>query len=221
VNTKTKRRLIVVSGIIVIVVILILAFGTGGAMAKTVDVSQAASGEYQDKKIQVTGKVVKDSFEIKDSILTFSIYDPQGDPKKHLRVSYEGSVATTFGADVEAICTGKITAEGVLRATELVTKCPSKYESAEGALSVESLLEYGEAVYGNAVKVSGAIKAGSLKPAGQGDRFVLVDASGKKEFPVEYSAALSEEVKEGSTVVLSGALNAQGKFVATDVALEG
>lgn len=220
-NAKTKKRMVVVTGIIIIVLIVVLALVGGSGAAKAVSVAQAADGSHANERVQVSGNVVENSFETSGNMLTFAIYDPNGDSSVHLQVSYEGGVAATFGNDVTAICTGKIGEDGVLRATELVTKCPSKYENASDALGVASLLEYGESVVDKPVKVTGTVKAGSLKAAGQGDRFVLVDAEGGSEIPVKFDDALSDEVKDGSSLVLTGSLNSDLTFSATDVALEG
>ncbi|MCL1798091.1 MAG: cytochrome c maturation protein CcmE [Eggerthellaceae bacterium] len=220
-NTKTRSRLIVVSGIIIVVLVVVLALVGGSSAATNVSVAEASSGEYVNKKIQVSGNVVEDSFSTQGNTLTFSIYDPQGNPTVHLSVVFEGGVSATFGNDVTAICTGRIGDDGVLYASELVTKCPSKYESASNALSIARLFEYGEEVIGKPLKIVGVVKAGSLSAAGQGDRFVLVDEEGNAEIAIEYLAALSDDIQEGSTLVITGSLNAQGKFIATDVALEG
>ena len=220
-NAKTKRRMVVVTGIIVVVLIVVLAVVGGSTAAKSISVAQAADGSHANERVQVSGNVVEDSFSTTGNMLTFALYDPDGDPSVHLSVSYEGGVAATFGNDVTAICTGKIDEDGVLHATELVTKCPSKYENATDALSVSSLLDYGESVYEKPVKVAGTVKEGSLKAAGQGDRFILVDASDGIEMAVLFDGALSDEIKDGSSLVLTGSLNSDSKCSATDVALEG
>ncbi len=137
-----------------------------------------------------------------------------------LSVRYEGGVSATFGNDVTAICTGKIADDGVLHATELVTKCPSKYENASSALSISDLLGYGDSVVGKTVKVAGSVK-GSLKAAGSAERFVLADANSAQSISVSFDGALSDEIAEGSSLVVTGSLNADGTFAATDVALEG
>lgn len=220
-NTKTKRRLMVVTGIIVIVLILILAVVGGSSSAKTISLADAKTGKFVDQKIQVSGNVVENSFQTTGNVLTFDIYDPNGDPSQELSVSFEGGVAATFGNDVTAICTGKISSDGVLHASELVTKCPSKYENASDALGVAQLVGYGDTVLDKPVKVAGTVKNGTLAAAGRGDRFVLVDAQEGTELPVVFEDALSDEVKDGSSLVLTGSLNSDGKFHATDVALEG
>ena len=220
-NAKMKKRMIAVSGVIIIGLILVLAFVGGNTAATTMSIAEAAENPQAGQKVQVSGNVVQDSFSTSNDVLTFKIYDPEGDPATQLEVRYDGAASSTFGNDVTAICTGKINDAGVLECSELVTKCPSKYENADSALTVEQLLGYGESVYGNVVKVAGSVGAGSLKAAGQGDRFILVDAETGEAMPVVFEGALSDEVSDGSAVVLTGSLGADGKFAATDVALEG
>lgn len=220
-NAKMKKRMIAVSGVIVIVLILVLAFVGGNTAATTMSIAEAAENPQAGQKVQVSGNVVQDSFSTSNDVLTFKIYDPEGDPATQLEVRYDGAASSTFGNDVTAICTGKINDVGVLECSELVTKCPSKYENADSALTVEQLLGYGESVYGNVVKVAGSVGAGSLKAAGQGDRFILVDAETGDSMPVVFEGALSDGIADGSAVVLTGSLGADGKFAATDVALEG
>ena len=220
-NAKMKKRMIAVSGVIVIVLILVLAFVGGNTAATSMSIAEAAENPQAGQKVQVSGNVVQDSFSTSNDVLTFKIYDPEGDPATQLEVRYDGAASSTFGNDVTAICTGKINDAGVLECSELVTKCPSKYENADSALTVEQLLGYGESVYGNVVKVAGSVGAGSLKAAGQGDRFILVDAETGDSMPVVFEGALSDGIADGSAVVLTGSLGADGKFAATDVALEG
>lgn len=220
-NAKMKKRMIAVSGVIVIVLILVLAFVGGNTAATTMSIAEAAENPQAGQKVQVSGNVVQDSFSTSNDVLTFKIYDPEGDPATQLEVRYDGAASSTFGNDVTAICTGKINDVGVLECSELVTKCPSKYENADSALTVEQLLGYGESVYGNVVKVAGSVGAGSLKAAGQGDRFILVDAETGDSMPVVFEGALSDGIADGSAVVLTGSLGADGKFAATVVALEG
>lgn len=221
-NSKAKRRMAVVTGIIVIVIIIVLAVVGGNSAARTVSVAEAL--ELQgDEKIQVTGNVVENSFTIDGKMLTFEIYDPEADPAATMKlgVRYDGGVSATFGNDVTAICTGKKTGDGVLSCSELVTKCPSKYENAEGSLSVSDLLGYGDAVIGKPVKVSGLIKAGTLASIDSADRFVIVDDETQAELHVAYYGALSDDTSEGSSVVLTGSMGTDGKFTATNVSLEG
>lgn len=220
-NAKLKRRLGVVTGLIVIVLIVVLAVVGGNSAAKSVTVAEAVELKG-DAKIQVTGNVVENSYAIQDNVLTFQIYDAEADPAAGtvLDVRYEGGVSATFGNEVTAICTGKKNAQGVLNCSELVTKCPSKYENAEDALSVGRLLEYGEAVYDKPVKVAGAVKAGSIAGVDAAERFVIADAESGNELKVKFEGALPDGVADGASVVLTGSLSEDGTFTATDVALE-
>ena len=221
-NTKMKRRLGAVTGVIVIVLVVVLAVVGGNSAAKTMSVAEALALQ-DDSKIQVTGNVAENSFSIEGDVLTFKIYDPETDPAaaELLDVRYDGGVSATFGNDVTAICTGKKNADGVLNCSELVTKCPSKYESGVDALSVSSLLAYGEKVVDKPVKVAGVVKAGTLAGIDAAERFTLVDDKSGEEFAVRYAGALSDDTSEGSSVVLTGSIGADGAFTATDVALEG
>ena len=220
-NAKMKRRLGVVTGVIVIVLIVVLAVVGGNSAARTVTVAEAAELKG-DAKIQVSGNVVENSFSIKDDVLVFEIYDSEADPagSTKLAVKYDGGVSATFGNDVTAICTGKKNADGVLVCSELVTKCPSKYENAEGSLTIERLLGYGDSIVDKPVKVSGSIKQGSLAGVDASERFVIVDGETGDELHVKYEGALFDEVADGSSVVLTGSLGSTGSFTATDVALE-
>ena len=221
-NTKTKRRMVAVTGVIVIVLIVVLAVVGGNSAARTVTVAEAL--ELQgDGKIQVSGNVAENSFSIEDDVLTFKIYDPEADPaaSQLLDVRYDGGVSATFGNDVTAICTGKKSEDGVLNCSELVTKCPSKYENAEGSLAIPDLLGYGDSVIDKPVKVSGVMKAGSLAGVDADERFVLVDEATGGELRVKYTGALSDETGEGAAVVLPGSIGSDGSFTATSVALEG
>ena len=221
-NAKMKRRLGAVTGIIVIVLVLVLAVVGGNSAARTVTVAEALELQ-DDSKIQVTGNVVENSFIIDGDTLTFKIYDTEADSngENPLDVRYDGGVSATFGNDVTAICTGKKSAEGVLVCSELVTKCPSKYENAANALSVAELLAYGDRVLDKPVKVEGVMKAGTLAGVDAAERFVIVDEQAGAELHVKYAGALSDETGEGSVVVLTGSIGEDGKFTATDVALKG
>ena len=143
-----------------------------------------------DTKIQVTGNVVDNSFEIGQNKLTFDIYDPTADPTgaSLLHVRYDGGVSATFGNEVTAICTGKKDASGMLVCSELVTKCPSKYESAEGSLSISDLIAYGDTVIDKPVKMHGTVKAGTISSVGAAERFIVHDAETGQELRVIFEA---------------------------------
>lgn len=223
-NTTMKRRLVVVTGVIIVVIAVVLAVLGSGGSARSLTIADAANGTGVGDRVQITGNVVDNSYSTEGGVLTFSIYDPAGDPGQTLDVRYEGAASSTFGNGVTAICTGRLSDDGglLLTASELVTKCPSKYESATDALGIARLLDYGDDIIDKTVKITGTVKAGTLTAAGSDERFVVADADdASREVPVAYDEALPDDVQEGATVVVQGSLNADGRFHATDVALEG
>jgi cytochrome c-type biogenesis protein CcmE len=219
VNSRLRRRLAVVTGIVVIVVIAVLAVVQGATGSRSVTVAEAAAGLPAGQRVQVTGQVVDNSFTVTGDTLTFAIYDPT-DPVARLTVRYTGAMSATFGNQVTAICTGKIAEDGALECSELVTKCPSKYEGAADALSVSQLLGYGSAVADLPVKVTGQVQPGSIGTAATDQRLVITDLATGQELPVSYAGGLPAEVSDGTVVVLTGSIGADGCFIATDIAIK-
>lgn len=225
-NAKTKRRLIIVTGLIVVVAVVVLAVVGSAGAARGITVADALQGTYGGQRVQITGAVADDSYEFTDDGMTFAIKDADGPADQVLRVSYEGAASSTFGNGVTAICTGVLAEDGeglVLNASEMVTQCPSKYESATDALRVSRLVEYGEDIVGTTVKVAGVVQPGTLAAAGFSDaRFVLADAEEDgTTVSVAFDGGMPEGIVEGSSVVLTGALTPDGMFAATNVAQEG
>jgi cytochrome c-type biogenesis protein CcmE len=227
-----------VTGVIVIVIVSVLAVVAASTASKTISVAQAASGEFVGTKVQVTGKVVDNSYSLEGNVLSFSIYEDEeatdgggeaspstasGGARPQIKVIYDQGVSATFGNQVTAICTGTIDAAGVLVCSKLVTKCPSKYESSVDAFDIAQMLSYGESIVGKPVKVTGTIQAGTLASSlGSGPRFVLTNGAAGDEVPVFFDGGLAEDVTwEGSEVVLTGSIDSGGRFEATVVALKG
>ena len=217
-NSKTKKRMMVVAGVIAIVVIVLFAVVGAGAGAQVTSVSDLAAGKNADKKVEVSGIVVDNSYAVDaDGVLTFQIAGEDGEGQ--LDVCYDKGVSSTFGNGVTAICTGRMD-NGVLNCSELVTKCPSKYESGSSAIGVARLLGYeSSTMVGKTVKVTGV--AASVGPATNDVRFILLDSDdASKQIDVVFAAAMPDDVVDGVTVVATGALqNADGTFLATDVAV--
>lgn len=53
--------------------------------------------------------------------------------KASLKVDFEGIIPDTFVDGADVVVEGALREDGVFRATTLLAKCPSKYESADGA----------------------------------------------------------------------------------------
>lgn len=211
-NNKAKRRLVVVGGIVAVAMLVIVAIAGAGGAVSSLTVGDVLAGGYEGKKVQVTGSVVEDSISSSGTTVSFSI-TPEDGSGEELRVSYEGALPATFGAGVVAICTGTVEEPVALTCTELVTKCPSKYESAEGSLTVKSLVEQGDSMAGVDAKVCGYVR-GAINDVDAEYRF-LIESQGET-LAVVYDGGLSDEIVDGAAVVISGQLAEDGTFTATD-----
>ena len=211
-NKAAKRRLVVVGGIVVIAMLVIVAIAGSGGAASSLSIADVLSGDYQGKKVQVSGSVVADSLSSDGSTALFEIQPEDGDGSQTLVVSYDGALPATFGTGVVAICTGTMD-DGELAATELVTKCPSKYESAEGSLTVQGLLDQADSMVGTDTKVCGYVR-GDINAADADYRFTIESQGASMN--VVWDGGMDEAVVDGCAVVISGHLDESGAFVAAE-----
>jgi cytochrome c-type biogenesis protein CcmE len=218
-------RLIGVTAVILVAIIaaVVLIGFRQGAQQVTV-ASVTSDPTLVGKRVKVGGAVVAGSWNKQSNPMKFTIRDEtdKTGTGPSLKVVYSGNVPSAFGDGVVAIVTGTLDPGGVVTATEMITKCPSKYESAVGATPVQDLMGKGSSLVGKPVKTVGFVKPGSISSASSGDRFIVAqnpDGSGVT-VAVVYTAVLPDGMKDGSKVVLGGELDANGKFVATSVALE-
>ena len=224
-NKRARVRLIGVTAVILIAIaaVVIMSGNAGGAYSSSVaDVTKDQS--LVGKRVKVGGSVVPASWDKQSNPMRFTIRDEKDSAGSGptVKVVYTGNVPSTFGDGVVAIVTGELAADGSIKATEMITKCPSKYESAEGALPIADLVGKGSAMEGKTVKATGYVKPGTLGAASDDPRFVVVakaDGTGTS-VPVSFTGVLPSGLKDGSQVVMTGALEADGTFVATDLALE-
>ena len=220
-NNKTKKRLIISTLAIVIIVVAMVAFAGAQGASRSVSLTQAVSGEFNEQRIQVEGTVLDDSFKTVGTTTTFLLYDPTIGSGTTLAVSYTGGLSATFGGGIVAICTGRLDDTGMLVATEMVTKCPSKYESAEGSITVSQLLRSQDSLANTEVRLAGYVKPGTLSGPGSGPRFVLYSQG--EAILVMYTGVLPEGCVDDSALVLTGVLDTTGGkpvFIAQDVSLE-
>ena len=73
----------------------------------------------------------------------------------------------------------------------------------------------GKAPQGQAFRIGGMVKEGSLKRDGLTVHFVITDLV--KDIPVSYTGILPDLFKEGKGAVIQGRINANGEFVASEV----
>ncbi|MEL6187069.1 MAG: cytochrome c maturation protein CcmE [Myxococcota bacterium] len=103
------------------------------------DVVLAKADELRGQRIRMGGHVVQGSILQKPGTLEYQFQvKPVAGMAKHpehleesVTVRYTGIVPDTFKDDAEVIVTGILDADGRFQGSDLVAKCPSKYEAAE------------------------------------------------------------------------------------------
>jgi cytochrome c-type biogenesis protein CcmE len=217
-NNRARNRLIGVTAIILILaaVLLITILPSGGSYSQTVK-DIATNNALVGTRVKVTGTVVAGSWDKKTNPMVFRVRAEGATAGPEIQVTYDGSAPNTFGNDTVAILTGTVDKLGSIKANDMLTKCPSKYQTKSDAATVASTLQ---APPDSPIRVAGFLKPGSLKDASAAQRFVLATAADGTgaSFPVSFAGSMPAGTKDGVEVVVFGKLES-GVFVATDVAL--
>jgi cytochrome c-type biogenesis protein CcmE len=223
VNKRARTRLIGVTAIILIAIVAAV-YGLRPSVAAYETVTQIAKGGIKaGDRVKVGGAVVAGSWNKQSNPMKFTIREEgdTGGTGATLKVVYSGAAPNTFGDGVVAIVTGQLDAKGVVQASEMITKCPSKYQSAVGAIPVAEL-SAGQSLVGKAgLQTTGYIKPGSVGPATAAQRFVIAEKSDGtgKSVAVKFSGALPDTIKDSVQVIVTGTLESNDVFDATTVAL--
>jgi cytochrome c-type biogenesis protein CcmE len=115
-----------------IVVVVFIVFGAYSFMDSNVEYVDVAKAMTTHKKVQLKGAWNRDresSFDPKTSQFTFYLVDDNG---QECKVVLEGAAPNNFEMATSVVAKGRFTDAGYFHATEVLTKCPSKYE-AEGS----------------------------------------------------------------------------------------
>lgn len=224
-NKRARNRLIGVTAIIIIAIVAIFSFmSSQNVAAYNMTVEDAVKDpENIGRRIKVSGVVVTGSWDKKSNPMTFKIQDEgaASEDAPAITIVYTGGVPSTFGDGVTAIVTGELDDKQTITSGDMLTKCPSKYESATGAYEVSKLKAKADAMVGIPIKVAGVLKPGSITPPGGAVRFIILNAEGSTdELNIAFDGAIADEIKDGSKLVITGQLDDTGAFVATDVALD-
>ena len=83
-----------------------------------------------DQRVRLHGKVAEQNFQEDRAGLTAK-FDLLGKARS-IRVEYSGVIPEMFQADRDVVVEGRVNDAGVFEADTLLTKCASKYESADG-----------------------------------------------------------------------------------------
>jgi cytochrome c-type biogenesis protein CcmE len=90
----------------------------------------AADPSVHEQGVKVGGHVIPGSvdWDPKTLILRFEVVDIE-EGNTRFPVTYQGPLPDTFAEDRDVVLEGKYTAEGVFVATNVITKCGSRYEA--------------------------------------------------------------------------------------------
>ncbi len=85
--------------------------------------------------------------------------------------------------------------------------------------TVSELIEQGNSVYGENVRVNGQVVPGTVEQEAQGRilRFTIVDIDGDESLPVVFQGVAPDSFKDGAEVVAEGQLNPDGVFQANTI----
>lgn len=112
-----------------IVVLVFLGFGAYSFLDSNVEYTDIAGAMQKNKKVQLKGtwnREKESSFNPAASQFTFYLVDDAG---RECRVVLDGAAPNNFEMATSVVAKGKFTADGSFHATEVLTKCPSKYEA--------------------------------------------------------------------------------------------
>ena len=151
-----KINKFVIGGMLILGAVVFLIWSATASTSEyflTVDELHAKGSSIVDKNLRVSGAVIGDTIQYDpDSLtLTFEVAHVAGDnaqletegglaealhqavldpSRERMTVVYVGPMPDLLRNEAQAIVTGRIDAEGVFHADELLLKCPTRYEEA-------------------------------------------------------------------------------------------
>ncbi|MBX7153914.1 MAG: cytochrome c maturation protein CcmE [Candidatus Kapaibacterium sp.] len=117
----------IIGGIIAVVFVAIGFYALNDSGIQYTDIKTA---EVLNKKVQVKGKWLKEepkSYDSKANVFTFLMED---DAHNKVKVEYTGAQPNNFELAESVVVKGKME-NGVFHASDILTKCPSKYEGSD------------------------------------------------------------------------------------------
>lgn len=115
-----------------LIAIAFLSYGIYSLNTAKIDYVNIAAAKTTDRKVQVKGVWLKENGANYDNInnkFTFTMTDESG---QRVNVLYNGARPNNFEIAESIVVKGRVEGE-TFHATEILTKCPSKYESGPAA----------------------------------------------------------------------------------------
>jgi len=222
-NARARTRVIGLSAVLVILAVAALVFFlfNGSSLSLTVDRLYNSENRYVGETIQLSGTVASGSWDRTANPMVFKAFDEESDSGHEVTVIFEGVPPANFGDGTGIIVTGMVEEGHVIRSSQMVTVCPSRYETSDNTLPVYALFDMESELdmSGIPVRVSARVVNGSITPPGEDIRLTVHDIENPTiEMPVRFSGGLADTVQDGTPVVLTGHLNEDGTFDAEVVA---
>jgi cytochrome c-type biogenesis protein CcmE len=129
------RPKVIIASVIVVVFII---FGSYSFLQSNVEYTDVAGAMQKHKKVQLKGSWDKSKESFFDSAtrqFTFYLVDDSG---RECKVVLDGAAPNNFELATSVVAKGRYVEEGYFHATEVLTKCPSKYEAQPGEMNKQS-----------------------------------------------------------------------------------
>ncbi len=121
-----KLKIIIAS----VIVVAFVVFGSYSFLESNVEYTNVAGARAKHKKVQLKGAWNKEkpsAFDPQKRTFTFYLVDDAG---QECRVVLDGAAPNNFELATSVVAKGRYVSDGdYFHATELLTKCPSKYEA--------------------------------------------------------------------------------------------
>jgi cytochrome c-type biogenesis protein CcmE len=128
-----KKKTYLIGGLIILVALGALgfvAFRGAATYYYTVGEILSKANTLSGQTVRVAGPVVVDSLELSKTPVNsakFVIHD-RDNTQLLLSITYQGTLPDAFKEGTDAVAEGKLNSSGVFEATQIIVKCPSKYE---------------------------------------------------------------------------------------------
>ncbi|MDI3327964.1 MAG: cytochrome c maturation protein CcmE [Alicyclobacillaceae bacterium] len=126
-RVKAAAALVVILG--VIGALIWVGITRAASYYLTVDEAVAKGDGLLGKSLKVSGNIAPDSVRWNPDTLTLEFRIQGTDPTHTLPVVYHGTKPSEFSNGWPVVADGRLERDGVLHATQLLVKCPSKYEA--------------------------------------------------------------------------------------------
>lgn len=109
-----------------IVIVMVSTLPKSTQYYVTVDELLKDKSKYTENALKVAGKVKEGSVVKDDKTMTWT-FDVENNDRK-IKVIYTGAMPDTFKETADVVVTGAFNGEDLVKATEVLAKCASRYE---------------------------------------------------------------------------------------------